>query len=271
MDSIYVLLLTGFLIGVVGTLIGAGGGFILVPILLFVHPEFSTETITGISIAVVACNALSGSFAYVKARKVDYKAGFLFAAFAIPGSILGVYATKHISRDVFNVIFGILLILLAIYLLFKGGKTVSKSYDESKKGWIKRSLTDKSGTTYTYSFDWRLGSFISTIIGFISPMLGIGGGIIHVPALTEWLKFPVHIATATSHFILAIMATVSVVVHFIDGNYNDTYIATMILYIVIGVVPGAQIGALLSKRLKGKIIVRSLAICLGIVGVRILL
>jgi uncharacterized membrane protein YfcA len=270
MDSVFLLLLIGLFIGTVGTLIGAGGGFILVPILLLIHPEFSPETVTAISMAIVATNSLSGSFAYVRAKKVDYKAGLLFATFTIPGSIIGVYATKYISKELFHFVFGVLLIGLSIYLLLKRAKKQTTEPTISNKKLTKHTLTTKEGKTYTYSYDWRLGAFLSSVVGFISPVLGIGGGIVHVPALSEWLKFPVHIATATSHFILAIMASVSVVVHIIDGNYHSTYILTLVLSIISGVIPGAQLGAYLSKILKGSSIIKALAICLALVGLRIL-
>ena len=107
--------------------------------------------------------------------------------------------------------------------------------------------------------------------GFASGLFGIGGGIIHVPALVQWLQFPVFVATATSHFILAIMSTVSVIVHAIRGSYSDPKILHMVIGLIIGVIPGAQIGAWLSHKLKSKTIIHVLAICLGLVGIRILL
>ncbi|HTN16961.1 MAG TPA: sulfite exporter TauE/SafE family protein, partial [Chitinophagaceae bacterium] len=94
MDNFFVLLCAGFLIGTLGTLIGAGGGFILVPLLLLTHPELSPEVVTAISMGLVACNAISGSLAYARIGRIDYRAGLLFAVFTIPGSILGVMATK---------------------------------------------------------------------------------------------------------------------------------------------------------------------------------
>ena len=82
-DSISVLLLTGFVIGTVGTLIGAGGGFILVPLLLLTHPQFSPEIVTAVSIVIVAANAVSGSVAYSRSGRIDYRAGILFALFTV--------------------------------------------------------------------------------------------------------------------------------------------------------------------------------------------
>src|SRR5690606_23302265 len=117
---------------------------------------------------------------------------------------------------------------------------------------------------YDYAYDIRKGSILSVFVGYFSPLLGIGGGIIHVPAMVEWLRFPVHIATATSQFILAIMATVSVLVHVIEGGYNDPVIYNMVIGLVIGVIPGATLGAYLSKHLKGRMIIKVLAVSLAV-------
>jgi uncharacterized membrane protein YfcA len=271
MDNIYLLIILGFVIGAIGTLIGAGGGFILVPILIILHPDYTPETITAISMGVVACNGISGSVAYMSSKRIDYKAGIIFALFAIPGSVLGVLTTKVIPREAFDIIFGIILVCMAIFLFVRGGnKTSINKPLQAHKGWVQQHLVDKWNEKYDYAYDRRKGNILSVFVGYFSPLLGIGGGIIHVPAMVEWLRFPVHIATATSHFILAIMATVSVIVHFIDGNYNDPIILKMVIGLIIGVIPGAQLGAFLSRRMRGKIIVKALAGALIIVGVRIL-
>ncbi len=272
MDNIYLLILIGFSIGTLGTLIGAGGGFILVPILILMQPKFSPEIITAISMVVVACNATSGSVAYIAAKRVDYKAGIVFALFTIPGSILGVFTTKIIPRDVFDIIFGIVLFCLAIFLFFKGGnkKSVEKPLVKNK-GWVQQHLVDKWNEKYDYAYDMKKGSILSIFVGYFSPLLGIGGGIIHVPAMVEWLRFPVHIATATSHFILAIMATVSVIVHIYQGSYSDPLILKIAVGLIIGVIPGAQLGAFLSRKIKGKMIIKALSVSLAIVGIRILI
>lgn len=272
MESIFVLIALGLLIGTFGTLIGAGGGFILVPILILFYPEFPPEITTAISIAVVAVNSISGSFAYAKSGRIDYKAGITFALYTIPGSILGVLTVEYLPQKLFNIIFGVLLILLSSYLFIKHRDVVSQTVKKiSKKGYKTTTLTDKNGTKYEYSYKQSNGMFISIIVGYISPLLGIGGGIIHVPAMVNWLRFPVHIATATSHFILAVMATVSVIVHAVNGNYNDNTVITTILYLCIGVIPGAQLGAYFSHKIKSNTIIKILALCLILVGIRILI
>lgn len=272
MDHYVVLILIGFAVGTLGTLIGAGGGFILVPLLILTFPHLSPEVITAISMAVVACNATSGTFAYIRSGKVDFKAGLIFAICTVPGSILGVISTRFIPRGTFDLFFGFMLIALSVFLFLRAGKKKQSNIVlQRKKFWVYQVHTDKGGQSYTYSYDLRIGIALSVVVGYLSPLLGIGGGVIHVPALTEWLHFPVHLATATSHFILAIMATVSVIVHITEGVYNDALVMKMVIGFAVGVIPGAQLGAILSRRLTGNIIVKALAVSLALVGVRILL
>lgn len=270
MESNILIVAAGLFIGTVGTLIGAGGGFILVPLLLIFYPELSPELVTAISIAVVSVNAISGTFAYARSGRIDYRAGITFALYTIPGSILGVLTVKYIPQQLFNTIFGVLLLVLAAYLFYKNRNPILTAKPVQKHGYRQHTLTDNKGMTYTYSYNPIYGNLVSIVVGYISPLLGIGGGIIHVPAMVNWLKFPVHVATATSHFILAVMATVSVIVHAISGTYDNEGTVQMILLLALGVVPGAQLGALLSHKIKSNVIIQSLAICMILVGIRIL-
>jgi uncharacterized protein len=270
-DSNWLLIGMGIIVGCLGTLIGAGGGFILVPVLLFMYPSLQPESITAVSMAIVACNALSGTVAYARARRIDYKAGVQFALFTIPGSILGPVLTRYIPKSTFTVFFGGLLVVLALYLLFKKGqKPGAVDVSPGGKGMEQCTLTDRNGETYHYSYNKYLGWIISILVGFISPILGIGGGIIHVPSLVNWLKFPVHVATATSHFVLAVMSIVTVIVHIIQGSYRDPAIERLVLYLGVGAIAGAQLGAWFSHGIKGRAIEKALAISLGLVGIRIL-
>ena len=273
MDNFFVLILIGFIIGTFGTLIGAGGGFLLVPVLLLTHSNMPPAIVTAISIAVVAANAISGSVAYSKAGRIDYKAGLLFGAFTIPGSIVGVFAVNYIPKHIFNIVFGILLLLLAGFLFIKTKKSTGSQTITAQVGhrYAYHEIRDKTGELFSYSYNQTIGIVISIIVGFLSPLLGIGGGIIHVPAMVQWLQFPVYIATATSHFILAIMSTVSVVVHIFQGSYNDPHVLKMLAGLCLGVIPGAQLGAYISHRIETTLIVRILAVCLALVGLRILL
>lgn len=264
------LILLGIGVGAYGTLIGAGGGFVLMPILLLMYPNQSPDQLTSISLAVVFFNALSGSEAYAAMKRIDYRSGLIFALAAVPGAVLGALHTSVVPRRVFDLIFGIALFAAAVFLVLRPRPADRVT---TKPGYFHhmstRCLTDIHGIRYEYSFNPFVGILISAIVGYISSFLGIGGGIIHVPALSYLLHFPVHVATATSHFILAIMALSGTVVHILSGAFGHGVHRTIALS--IGVVLGAQIGARLSEKIQGTWILRSLALALGIVGIRIVL
>jgi uncharacterized membrane protein YfcA len=263
------LLALGVGVGAYGTLIGAGGGFVLMPVLLLLYPNQSPELLTSISLAVVFFNALSGSEAYAIMKRIDYRAGLLFSAATIPGAVLGALNTAYVPRRLFDLIFGVLLVAAAVFL---GGRPREGGGSCRPSGLSRFCVThrvvDVHGTSYEYSFNYLLGMAISIGVGYVSSFLGIGGGIIHVPALSYFLGFPVHIATATSHFILAIMALTGTLVHIATGTFSHGVHRTIAL--AIGVLLGAQAGARLSEKVKGSWILRGLALALGLVGLRIL-
>jgi uncharacterized protein len=255
-------------VGCYGTLIGAGGGFVLMPVLLLLYPHQNPNLLTSISLAVVFFNALSGSEAYAMMKRIDYRSGFFFSMATIPGAVIGALNTNYVPRHMFDMIFSILLLVAAVFLVWRPSRTKRMPKTEhagSRK--TTRRLVDAHGDHYEYSFSFRLGMTISVFVGYISSFLGIGGGIIHVPALSYFLNFPVHVATATSHFILAIMALTGTIVHIMTGTFAHGVHRTIAL--AIGVVLGAQIGAHLSEKVKGGWIIRGLAIALGVVGLRI--
>lgn len=258
----------GFVLGACGTLIGAGGGFILVPALLLLYPDESPEIITSISLAVVFFNALSGSWAYARMGRIEYKSGLLFAAAAMPGAIVGALSTAWIPRHLFDALFGILMVAACVFLLLHPGRTQEAPRRE-RNNHVVKTLVDKNGVVHSFSYNPNIGVGLSFIVGYISSALGIGGGIVHVPVLVRVLNFPVHVATATSHFILAIMALTGTLVHVAAGSFSHGVNRTLALG--VGALIGAQVGALLSNRVKGSWIVRGLAIALGFVGVRLLM
>lgn len=264
----------GFVIGAYGTLIGAGGGFVLVPLLLLLYPEEPPEVITSISLAVVFFNAASGSLAYGRMKRIEYKSGAIFSAATIPGAILGALTTAYIPRRLFDLVFGILMIAASLYLLFHpGGEMNSGQPHESPSPnshfYSTRKLVDSEGISYSFAYNPWIGAGLSIFVGYVSSLLGVGGGFIHVPALVHLLNFPVHIATATSQFILSIMALTGTLAHVFAGTFAHGVRRTIAL--AIGVVLGAQLGARLSNRFHGDWIIRGLALALAFVGIRILI
>jgi uncharacterized membrane protein YfcA len=254
-------------IGTLGTLIGAGGGFILLPVLALLSPLEPTGTLTATSLAVVAANATSGAIAYGRQRRIDYRSGIAFAIATLPGSVGGALLARSIPRGPFDVAFALVLLALALVLIRTRAEPGPPAPEGRAWGRAPRELVDAAGIVHRYHVELPLGIAISFVIGFASSLLGIGGGFIHVPALIAVLGFPVHIATATSHFVLAIMATVGTVTHIAAGDLTEGW--PRALYIAAGAVGGAQLGARLSTRVRGAVIVRLLAGALAVVALRL--
>lgn len=277
------LVLLGLGIGCVGTLIGAGGGFILAPILILIAPHLAPEQLTAISLGVVAANASVGSFSYWRRGRVDVRSALIFAAAAMPTAILGVWLNALLPRETFALLIACLLLIGGTWLFFrpmpkKTGRVEATPHADAatadrspqpapvNPNAHERPAFTPLGPSIPHSRP--LGVAISAGVGVISSLLGIGGGIIHVPVMVHVLRFPVHNATATSHMVLALTAIVAVIMHAIHGDYAGNLDTT--LWLCAGVVFGAPLGARLSSRLRGTAILRALAVALVLVGIRVL-
>jgi uncharacterized membrane protein YfcA len=257
----------GIGIGTLGTLIGAGGGFILLPVLALLFPAEPTGPLTATSLAVVAANATSGAIAYGRQRRIDLRSGLAFAAATLPGSVAGALLARSIPRGAFDIAFALVLLGLAVLVVRVRPDQGPPAPEGRAWGRTSRELVDAEGTVHRYAVPLPLGIGISLGVGFASSLLGIGGGFIHVPALIAILGFPVHIATATSHFVLAIMATAGTITHIATGDLAGVW--PRALYLAIGAIAGAQAGARLSTRVHGVVIIRLLAGALVIVALRL--
>ncbi|MDA8140930.1 MAG: sulfite exporter TauE/SafE family protein, partial [Desulfobacteraceae bacterium] len=116
------------------------------------------------------------------------------------------------------------------------------------------------GIVFEYEYNRILGMALFFLLGFLASFLGIGGGSLIVPLLVYLLNFPVAIAAATSQMIVAILTFAATMVHIWIGSFHHG--AHRIAALGIGVLTGAQLGAYLSCKIKGKWIIRSLAIAL---------
>jgi uncharacterized membrane protein YfcA len=241
-----------------------------VPILLFLYPDETPATITSITLTVAFFNAFSGSIAYARLKRIDYRSGLLFSTMTVLGAILGAYTIEYLSRGVFQYVFGSILIVVSAYLLLRPHKGITAGF--LLKWPAGRHVTDRAGNSYQYSFNLPLAMGIAFFIGLVSGLLGIGGGIIHVPAMTQLLFFPIHVATATSHFVVAITTLAAIITHIVSGTFPATAINIgRIAVLSAGAVIGAQFGARISQRVKGSLIVRLLALGLAVVALRLLI
>jgi uncharacterized membrane protein YfcA len=263
------LVLLGAGVGAYGALIGAGGGFILVPVLIVLYPELEPEEITAISLGVVWTNATSANLAYFRQRRIDYVAGGLFASATVPGAVAGALAVSRLEGHVFEIAFAVLLLVVAAWLLLPRPSRVVVTPAPGR--YVRRSLTDANGFIYAYSFDPVLGVALGLGIGFVASLFGVGGGIFYVPAMVLLMRFPSYIAVATSTFVLMFTAATGAIVHLADGNYVGVVAETVSLS--LGTLIGAQAGAQLSMRLvtRQAVVLRLLSGALVLVSLRQLL
>jgi uncharacterized membrane protein YfcA len=256
----------GFAIGTYGTIIGLGGGFVLVPILLFLYPEYEPEQFTAISLAVVWANTASGSIAYARQRRIDYQTGLIFAAAAAPGVIAGVLLVDLMPERAFTVLFALLLFALAGISL--RGRPLAIRQPLSGPGVIRRTVVAE-GRTYRYAYRVWQGVTLSLGVGVISSLFGIGGGAIHVPAMITLLHFPLQFAVATSQFILVFMSGGATIIHLANGTLSGDQLVKAVA-LGAGTIPGAQVGARIAVRLKGRVVLLMLAGALFVLAARLL-
>src|SRR5574342_751135 len=119
-----ILVIIGVLASSLGSLIGMGGGIIVVPALLYLAtlPEFShltPQVVVGTSLFTMIFTGLSSTLAYMKLKTVDYKSGLIFLIGSGPGSILGAWVTEKLNLHSFNLYFRVFIIFVSFVLMIK--------------------------------------------------------------------------------------------------------------------------------------------------------
>lgn len=254
-----VLLLIGMIAAMFGSLVGLGGGFIIVPSLALLY-SYPVADIVGTSMAVLVFSSLTSTFVFARQKKIDYKSGALFASAMVPGSILGAWIADFITSKAFFISFGVFMLLMAISLILKPSKGLTL------KPTTNRTIVDATGKEYSYSFNLKVGTFMALLVGFLSSLFGIGGGSVMVPTMVLLLTFPVHIATATSSFFILITALIGSFSHMMF----DHILWEKVLFLALGSVVGGHFGAKLAAKVPEKTILGVLSTCLIVVAVRLM-
>ncbi|MBI4311107.1 MAG: sulfite exporter TauE/SafE family protein [Chloroflexi bacterium] len=260
---IIVLPILGLALSSVGTLVGLGGGFVLVPVLLVLFPEAAPTTISSISLTVVFLNATSATLGNIRARRIDMRTAALLAIGAIPAAALGAVAATHVSRDRFEVFFGVMLIVGALYILWRSRKAiVLQAVGHSPN----RQIQERKGPTHRFYVNTLVAGVISPIGGFLSSFFGIGGGVIHVPAMTFILKMPPRVVSATALFVLVPTSLTGVLTRVMSGEFHEGWRRAGLLG--LGALIGAQVGIYLSAKVNQRVVMLILAAAMTMVGLR---
>lgn len=261
------LLLTGIIAGGYGTIVGVGGGFILVPTLLIVF-DMEPVVAAGSGLVIVFINSLSGVFGYARKRKINYKTGLTLGIGALPGSLTGVWLLQIYSSTYFYFIFASILVCLGVFLFLKNPPNALRrkvkaqsDIERNSKGSFSRAM-GLNNSDHSIQTKWLLP--LGFMMGVVSSYLGIGGGWLLVPILIYLFRIPAHNATATSIFSLCLYSLVGV---FFNLFYSNIDWMT-VLSGGFGVIIGSQIGVISSSKVPGKVIIQMLSIMLIIIGVR---
>ncbi|MCW2276628.1 sulfite exporter TauE/SafE family protein [Heliophilum fasciatum] len=258
------LLITGIVAGTLGSMIGVGGGFIVIPVLLLFF-NYSHTWAAATSLTFILINSLVSTWNYAQQKRIDFHIGIPFSIATIPGALVGSYLTPYIEGKAFAIAFAGLLVLVALLMFFK---PTGAAQDRIPAAWgnkITRSFQDAQGIVYHYQVNRRAGIAISGWVGLLSSLFGIGGGIIHVPAMTMLLGIPAHIATATSLLILTVSAFFGTIGYLLQGQIQ--YLPAM--FLSIGAIIGAQIGTRLAPKIPAKKLLQLFAVLMFIVAWRL--
>ena len=225
----------GFVAGVLGSMIGLGGGIIVVPVLTFAG--FPPTLAASNSLFAAFSNAVASSISYSRQKRIEYSVGLKLGLLTIPGTILGAYVSSDVTPGIFKILFGLVLVASSVYIF------------------LRKKITTKKHTISTKAIILSVGA--SFFAGIISSFFGIGGGIIFVPLMVVGMGMSMKKAAPTSQFILLFASFSGVVVHSMLGHPD--FLQSGLLAV------GAFIGGLVGARLSLEIKERSLQILVSVV------
>ncbi|MGF7081792.1 sulfite exporter TauE/SafE family protein [Mucilaginibacter sp. UYCu711] len=234
-----IILIGSYFAGLLGSLTGLGGGFIIIPLLtLVLHVDIHYAI--GASLISVIATSSGSAAAYVKEGITNMRLGMFLeiatTAGAMAGAILAIYTSTHYIA----ILFGMILISSAVMSLYEkkdnlvkhtsylGNKLKLNSSYPTADGIVEYSVTNVVG-----------GFFMMLFAGVISGLLGIGSGALKVVAMDGLMRIPFKVSTTTSNFMIGVTAAASAVVY-LQRGYIDPGLS---MPVVVGVLFGAMTGS----------------------------
>jgi uncharacterized membrane protein YfcA len=230
-----------------GSLVGIGGGLIIVPV-LSIALGYDVKVAIAASLFGVIATSLSASPRYIRSGIADRRLGLLLLVAATLGGLTGGLTAGQLDGRILALLFGLLLAGVALHMLQQIRKpSVPPPIDDDLGGYgfVSSYVEPTSGELVTYQAR-RIapGAAVSFVAGNISGLLGVGGGVINVPTMNVLMHIPIRVATTTSTYMLAATATASAVVYLASGQLDPLLAAP----VALGVIIGARIGARVSMR-----------------------
>lgn len=222
-DQLWIVLL-GFAAGVLGSMIGLGGGIIVVPVLTFLG--FPPTAAASNSLFAALSNATASTISYSRQKRIDYSLGIKLGLLSVPGTVLGAIISDDVAPDIFKILFGFVLIASAAYIF------------------LRKKIETKEKTLSKQMAIFAVGA--SFCAGIISSFFGIGGGIIFVPLMVVGMGMAMKKAAPTSQLILFFASLSGVVVHSILGHPDFLQAGLL----AVGSFFGGLVGARLSLHIR---------------------
>lgn len=248
------ILLVSIVAGFIGSLLGIGGGLIIIPFLSIAFKLNMHQAAAAGLVSVIATSSGAAS-AYVKDKLTNLRIGMFLQLATVIGGVTGAVLSGFLPAKILSLIFGILL-LYNSFLMIKNRKS-----DEKPQEVVKETKTAQylklSGSYFDkilnkeikYSAQNTFWGFLMMIFaGILSGLLGIGSGIFKVLALDTIMKLPFKVSTATSNFMMGVTALSSISIYLARGDIVYDVCGA----VATGVLCGSLIGAKVMPYVKSK-------------------
>jgi uncharacterized membrane protein YfcA len=259
-ELLVALLFVTFIAGVAGALLGLGGGFIVIPVLTLAL-KIPIHVAIGASIIGVIATSSAAATVYVQKELVNVRLAMVLETATTLGAIAGAFLAVYLNPQMVSIVFALFL----LYAAFQMALQPERSYIASKKDEMRGKYYDKArGCDVDYCVEHlERGLLASFIAGNFSGLLGVGGGLIKVPAMYLWMNVPMKVATATSNFMIGVTAAASAYIYYTHGFIDPIVTAAT----TIGIFTGATIGSRVVFYIGGRTLQRGFAIVIAIISI----
>lgn len=235
------MVLIGGLTGVLSGLLGVGGGFVLIPLLSATQVPIREAVAT--SLLYVVFVAAAGAWSHLREGTVDWVLAATLAGGAIPAAPLGSLAAHHLPAALLEVVFGGLALAACAGLFLRREARLGGPPDNPAPGAARAYIVWRrcryAGIEHVFRVDALRGLLLGVGIGFISGLLGLGGGWLLVPLLVLVMGIPVPVAVGTSLVAILAPALTGALAHYRLGNLDPGRALPLVLAGIVGVRGGA--------------------------------
>jgi hypothetical protein len=241
------IVLTAVVAGLLGSLLGLGGGIIVVPALTLVFGYPMQEAI-GASLVAVISTSVGSASRYVEEGTSNVRLGLILGIVTSLGGLAGAMVAIYTDQYVLALLFGLMLVYTAYYM-FKSDESTGIC-PMGPCGKFDLSCSYQEGVEKVEYGVKNLGKGMAGALvgGVQSGLLGVGGGVINVPVMRLWMGVPMRAACATSNYMIGITALAGAIVYFQFG----LIMAGLAAVVAIGVLCGSFLGSRLSRKVQGK-------------------